>query len=448
MLSFLLLSFAIFAKAADLITTVQIYAGYTKEEIQEKREEQQKAYDEAMKECRKIDYMKDYCEIMYAVLKPTNMISEDEVEETIKKLDSYSILINSYGYFGKIDLSQMKGRAAVVSILVSDRAYLDSHYLEKTIDFKGIAQEMQSIKPNDNSLNNVLKIHKILMSHDKREKSYGNNEVLDIVGGIKNKVGYLQVTSMGGSIRIVESPLNSNSALFLFCRITSDSEPIHSDFLAVDLNTYNSLNMENIAVKQFFLSLFSSDYDNYLYQKIHYGSSSWMFYVSKNDISYTKVSFTLPYSVTESFGVLTECLNFIISRVSEEIELKGLNITVGEAVPSGTSSNLQEKETIDIKFDSTWEGTTEKPKIHVVADKTKFELSQEAIALGVKIDDHYKETPPKKSNKTGIIIGVVVAVVVVIIVVVVVVVIVLKKKKAKDGSSNQEGGDNEGENQA
>lgn len=41
------------------MTTIRIYAGLTKKEVQQYREEKQKEYDEQMEECKKQgDYMK------------------------------------------------------------------------------------------------------------------------------------------------------------------------------------------------------------------------------------------------------------------------------------------------------------------------------------------------------------------------------------------------------
>ena len=88
-----------------------------KKKVQQYREEKQKEYDEHMEECKKQgDYMINFCELMHEAFKPQNIITEDEVEETIRRIDYYSILIMSFGYQGKIDLNQLKSYDDVVSI--------------------------------------------------------------------------------------------------------------------------------------------------------------------------------------------------------------------------------------------------------------------------------------------------------------------------------------------
>lgn len=449
MISLLVLSFVTFTKAQALIDTIHIYAGYTKDQIKNFREEKQEEYEEAMNECRKDEYMKDICEIIYAALKPLNMISEDEVEETIKNIDAFSLIIYSYGYSGKIDLSKLKRRAEAVSILQTDqKPNLDSSKIINNI--KILAKEMQIIKP-DFTLNNVLQIHKSLMSHNKAEKAYGSKSVLEIVGDVKNKVGYFQISSVvysGGTIRIIDSPVNSNCAVFLLCTFESDSKPINSNYLTVDLTTYNSLHDDQYKSKQFCLSLFGTTYDNYKYKKIHYTTSGWELYYGKYKDSLTKISFELPFDLAETFGILTNSLHFLITRVIEEFELKGLNISVG-LVPSTGASDLQEKDVIYVELDENWENSQKKPEINIVADSSKYELDKEVIDKKIaKLEEPYKAEPKKPKNKTGIIIGVVVAVVVVIVVIVVVVIVVKKKKAAKAGSSNQEGGEDNTNNNA
>lgn len=445
MIGFLLLCFAMPKSYDKLYTHIEIYAGFTAEEVRKVREERQAEYDKSMDECKKQGgYMKDFCEMMYEAMKPENMISDSEVEETIRKTDSFSILISSFGYYGKIDLSTLKSRAALVSILQTSRlSYLPTSSMYKQ-KIKNIQKAIKNIKI-DASLDSMLQVHNAISNQIKDNKAYGDeNQILQIVGDVKNKVGYLQITS--GITQIIDSPLNADCAAFLLGKITKDSQPINAKYLTVDLTAFSSLNLDNVHPQQFFLTFFASNYDSYDYKRIDYGEDSWRVYYGNSESSlYLLSSFKLPYSTTQKFGILTNSLIFLISRsTSNDFEIKALNITVGQAIPTTTVS-LKDQETIYLKLDKIWKESSQKPKVVVVADKKQYSLDQsEAPGLEAEIQEHYVESPPKKkSNKIGIIIGVVVAVVVVVVIVIVVIIIVKKKKAAKAGSSNQE---DDGEN--
>lgn len=170
----------------------------------------------------------NFCELMHEAFKPQNIIAEDEFEETIRRIDYYSILIMSFGYQGKIDLNQLKSYDAVVSIGL----YPSTGSLPSSIqNYKKVQWSLRNIQI-DSSRNNILKIHNAILSQMKSTKAfwnYYNQRILELSGNIKDKVGYLHVTS--GTTKIIDSPLNSNCAIFLLCSIAKDSQPIQSKFL-------------------------------------------------------------------------------------------------------------------------------------------------------------------------------------------------------------------------
>lgn len=431
MISLLLVFFAL-TRSQDLLATVNIYDGYSDEQIESIREERQKEYDEKMEECKKNDALKDFCDTMYASMKPGLLTNENGVESTIKKVDAFTIIIWSHGYTGKIDLGALKGKAAVATITQLGRL---SRSMSKSLDkhIKDLIPIAKKVK-DDLSIENMVEYHRSIIKAMKDEKATNDDASLSIVGDVKGKVMYLQVT---GIIKIVDSPLNVNSFACLLGGIAKYSEKINVKYFTTDIRSFKTLNFEKITTDQFFITFFASNYDDYDYKGIKYNIYSWNILYGNSENGLKEISdFSLPYSAVSSFGIWTSTLYFFISRTKDVNEIKNLNLSVG--ISTARSSLLDvPKQTIKVKTDSLWENSDIKPTIYVTADKKLYTVDDSESSLKVEQKEPYVAEPPKKKNNVGLIVGIVVAVVVVIVIVVVVVIIVRKKKAANGGSSNE-----------
>lgn len=432
MISLLLLLFSI-SQSLKVPKFSSIYVGpnFSEESVQKDLEEEIKREEETCKsDERDEDESYEDCMAYINSLEGYFYSKGSDINSVLKKVSKATEYLIIVGFnFGEIDFNNLK--AQMVVHFEYDDTYDEESYRNKK-HLHQMIKRMKKVK-FDGSEKSLIEFGRT------KKPSYYFGEVISIVGDMKKKVPYLDLSD--GHFKFIKSDANCHTIYCYFAKINPESKKIRSDNFIFGSTLYETsgdylFTDDLVQVNQIGYYPSSSNI-NELHILYHKG-----YWLIDCKSSYDD-EIIIPYKSATTINTLSYATHYIIELDSEsEIDsFKPINISVGPS--TGFFAKTLEKMAITIEPKNFDEVDIEKrPKITLVYDKDSYSFDQKENT-GFKVDEQpiYTYEPQNRSNgktNVGMIVGIVVAVVVVIVIVIVVVIIVLRKKKnAGDNSASE-----------